>query len=101
MFQLFMLKIKEKGRFDESFMICFQLFVKKEFYKVVFESQIGYSQSALLFAHNLIKEVPTHCFLSGGLEAGDFFDKVKIMIKKIGIDAYKLTYNLIKAKRRF
>ncbi len=41
-------------------------------------SQIGYSQSASLLAHNLIKEVPTHRFRLGGLEAGDFLDEVKI-----------------------
>ena len=46
-------------------------------YVIMFFSQIGYSQSALLLAYNLIKEVPTHRFRLGGLEAGDFLDKVK------------------------
>ena len=55
-------------------------------------SQIGYSQSASLLAHNLIAAIaafpwesalprkqgsPTHRFRLGGLEAGDFLDEVK------------------------
>ena len=47
-------------------------------YVIMFFSQIGYSQSALLLAYNLIKGVPTHRFRLGGLEAGDFLDEVKI-----------------------
>ena len=46
-------------------------------------SQIGYSQSVLLLAHNLIREVPTHRFRLGGLEAGDFLDEVKEAISII------------------
>ena len=48
---------------------------------IFFTSQIGYSQSASLLAHNLIKEVPTHRFRLGGLEAGDFLDEVKKRLK--------------------
>ncbi len=41
--------------------------------KYFFFNQIGYSQSALLLAHNLIAAIaafPTHRFHLGGLEAG-------------------------------
>ncbi len=44
---------------------------------LLLQSQIGYSQSASLLAHNLIKEVPTHRFRLGGLEAGDFLNEIK------------------------
>ncbi len=46
-------------------------------------SQIGYSQSVLLLAHNIIREVPTHRFRLGGLEAGDFLNEVKEAISII------------------
>ena len=46
-------------------------------YVIMFFSQIGYSQSALLLAHNLIKKVPTHRFRLGGLEAGTSLMRLK------------------------
>ena len=63
---------------------------------IFFTSQIGYSQSASLLAHNLIAAIaafpwesalprkqgsPTHRFRLGGLEAGDFLDEVKKRLK--------------------
>ncbi len=48
--------------------------------KYFFFSQIRYPQSASLLSHNLIAAIaafPTHRFHLGGLEAGDFLNKVK------------------------
>ena len=42
-----------------------------------YSGQSGYSQSALLLAHNRVKQVPTHCLLLHAIEAGDLLDSVK------------------------
>ena len=77
-------------------------------------SQIGYSQSASLLAHNLIAAIAafpwesalprkqgsppllTHRFRLGGLEAGDFLDEFKnYFLSKILIDLSQVSFAYI------